>query len=1043
DGQLTSAVAPATAPINYDGLGNLLAFGRNGNAAVNNFGTAASQVAQLDDVAIFNRALTSGEVAALAGAELPGGFGPHIATDIQGDMLDVNSSVYTRIPFNVDDPTDFNQLFLSVAYDDGFAAFINGQEVMRVNAPVLGEEEIDVFDATATRAVSDFGAVEFERFDISDSRDALRVGENVLAIQGLNRSADNPDFLLSAKLDGGLITLDLNNVGYLTTPTPGELNVPSTGLLGPVITDVTETVLVIEANEPIVVTATVQQTLNPIGQVDLIYRVMFGAESTLAMNDSGTDGDVVAGDGIYTATIPGGVGNPGEMVRWYVSASDDTGSLSRAPEFLFRTGNNQSPQYYGTVVNDPSIVSDIHVLHWFVQDTTNSENRTGTRASLYFEGEFYDNVYVRQRGGSTASSAESRGKTNYKFDFKGDTFRFDPNFGRVEEFNLNSTASDKAYIRQSLAFETYSLAGVPSSKSFPMHVRRNDQFYGVFAFIEEPDANLLKREGIDPNGALYKMYNSFNSTNVRKKTREFEGTQDLADFQNQVNNVLSGEDLSNYLFDNLNIPAVLNYHVATVLTHQNDNPHKNHFMYRDTEGTGEWMFLPWDHDLTFGSNWVGTSYSDTIYSDDDSVPGRAANVKPSHPFINDSDHREWNNNWNRLTEAIFNDPRLTEMYLRRLRSVMDALLGNPELDPESTYLNQRLNDYLATMSPDAAADKARWNLTWGASQTFEQAVDIIKNEYLAVRREHLYVTHSINNVGSSAEPVIVPAESVGTYFVPGDNSLGTSWTEVGFDDASWTTGESAYGYDDGFIYNGLINTQVRPTQTHPDSTSIFVRTTFDVSDLEAYSSLTLRMRFDDGMIAYLNGVEVARSNVTGTPGYNADATNRTFSQALTPLDFDITQHLGLLTPTDNVLAFHAINSSGSTNNMLLAYELFDSTVVPPNDDVAGIPDEQALNPQINFDPVNYDANPISGNQDEEYLKLDNPNDTAVDISGWRLEGGIEYTFAPGTVIISGDSVYVSPHVRSFRARTTGPSGGQGLFVQGAYQGHLSNFGETV
>ncbi len=47
----------------------------------------------------------------------------------------------------------------------------------------------------------------------------------------------------------------------------------------------------------------------------------------------------------------------------------------------------------------------------------------------------------------------------------------------VEEFNLNSTYSDKAYIRQVLAGETYRDAGVPSSISFPLRVHRNGKFY--------------------------------------------------------------------------------------------------------------------------------------------------------------------------------------------------------------------------------------------------------------------------------------------------------------------------------------------------------------------------------------------------------------------------------------------------------------------------------------------------------------------------------------------------------------------------------------
>ncbi|NQU25268.1 MAG: lamin tail domain-containing protein, partial [Candidatus Nealsonbacteria bacterium] len=107
---------------------------------------------------------------------------------------------------------------------------------------------------------------------------------------------------------------------------------------------------------------------------------------------------------------------------------------------------------------------------------------------------------------------------------------------------------------------------------------------------------------------------------------------------------------------------------------------------------------------------------------------------------------------------------------------------------------------------------------------------------------------------------------------------------------------------------------------------------------------------------------------------------------------------------------------------------------------AGIPDAQTGNPTIQFGSLVF--NPSSGNQDEEYLQLLNTNPFAVDISGWQLTGGVETTFQPGTVIPAGDTLYISPSVTAFRGRATAPTGGMGLFVQG-YNGHLSNFGETI
>ena len=61
---------------------------------------------------------------------------------------------------------------------------------------------------------------------------------------------------------------------------------------------------------------------------------------------------------------------------------------------------------------------------------------------------------------------------------------------------------------------------------------------------------------------------------------------------------------------------------------------------------------------------------------------------------------------------------------------------------------------------------------------------------------------------------------------------------------------------------------------------------------------------------------------------------------------------------------------------------------------AGIPAAQQDGVSINFG--SYDANPVSGNQDEEYLTLVNPNSVAVDISGWKLSGVVDFTFEGGT-----------------------------------------------
>ena len=401
----------------------------------------------IDEVAVFDKALSFQQIRTLmfdgepTGGDGEGEFSDFIATDVQAEMFDQSSSLYVRIPFSAADPARFNQLTLGIRYDDGFVAYINGGEVARRNA--LGDEDEPLsFDAVASRSQSDRAAVVAEMIDISDSRDLLQQGTNILGIQLLNAAKDNPDLLLLPELEAAIVTVDPQEAGYLTTPTPGANNHPISTDLGPLVVDVVHTPHEPTQDQPMVVTAHVARTLQDVSGVELIYRVMYDAEVTTAMVDDGSGADLLADDGIYTATIPGGIAQPGNMVRWYVRATDVQGSTGRLPKFELNSGQEQSPEYFGALIADPSVSSEIPILHWWVERESAAGTRTGTRAQLYYNGEFYDNMFVRQRGGSTANNPV--GKTHFKFDFETERFRFDPAYKRVEEFNLNSTASDKA-----------------------------------------------------------------------------------------------------------------------------------------------------------------------------------------------------------------------------------------------------------------------------------------------------------------------------------------------------------------------------------------------------------------------------------------------------------------------------------------------------------------------------------------------------------------------------------------------------------------------
>ncbi len=117
------------------------------------------------------------------------------------------------------------------------------------------------------------------------------------------------------------------------------------------------------------------------------------------------------------------------------------------------------------------------------------------------------------------------------------------------------------------------------------------------------------------------------------------------------------------------------------------------------------------------------------------------------------------------------------------------------------------------------------------------------------------------------------------------------------------------------------------------ATSAFVRVPFTVADPAAYTTLFLRMRYDDGFVAYMNGVEVARRNAPATLTNSAHSlASRPGTSALVIDSINISSYLSLLVPGENVLAFHGLSYAPTSSDFLLSAELAEIVV---EEDMAG------------------------------------------------------------------------------------------------------------
>jgi len=110
----------------------------------------------------------------------------------------------------------------------------------------------------------------------------------------------------------------------------------------------------------------------------------------------------------------------------------------------------------------------------------------------------------------------------------------------------------------------------------------------------------------------------------------------------------------------------------------------------------------------------------------------------------------------------------------------------------------------------------------------------------------------------------------------GSQDIPLNWIEEGFDAGDWSTGPGGFGYGDGDD-NTILN----------DIVSVFLLKDFEVLDKNIISELLLHADFDDGFVAYLNGIEIARKNL-GVVG------ERVSYDASTPSFLEAQQFQGLL-----------------------------------------------------------------------------------------------------------------------------------------------------
>lgn len=179
-------------------------------------------------------------------------------------------------------------------------------------------------------------------------------------------------------------------------------------------------------------------------------------------------------------------------------------------------------------------------------------------------------------------------------------------------------------------------------------------------------------------------------------------------------------------------------------------------------------------------------------------------------------------------------------------------------------------------------------------------------------------------LNSKSQVTIIANNSTWKYLDNGTDQ-GTAWYGTTFNDASWASGPAELGYGDG---DEATVVSYGPSSTNKYPTTYF-RQTFNVPSVSSYTAYTLNFRRDDGVIIYINGVEVLRNNMPGSGvTYTTYASTNCVDDG--GLVINATLPASVITTGTNVIAAEVHQTNASSSDLTWVCQLVGNTnfVIP-------------------------------------------------------------------------------------------------------------------
>lgn len=672
-----------------------------------------------------------------------------LLTDMAGGTL--YTSVYLRKVFTIPAGQVPSQIKITTRCDDGCIVWINGVYAgsLRPNATIgTGHHFYNTIVGNAPEpAPTEVVAT------VSAAAVNLVAGNNVIAIHALQSSVASSDFFIDAEV-AQVVSGGVSPNGANTRLLASASAAP------PAIRGVEHLPNQPAAGQAVVVTATITDP-DALGSVSLTYQTVDPGSyirksdpafatgwTTIPMNDAGTGGDAVAGDSVYSCTVPSSVQTHRRLVRYRITAADSLANSVTAPlpddeqpNFAYFVYNGIpawsgavrptafngaatppqtfTPQLLNTIPPYQLIAldADVALCLYTGPDTTPPVPYFGT---LVYDGKVYDHVTFNIRGiGSTRVSGKN--KLAFKFNRARD-IRVRDNWGRLFDQDWNSLSLDanaspwaamhrgSAGVEEASTYRIFELAGMNSLRTTYAQLRIIRKAQETAApgssvvdataggtvdgqyttdlwglyLVLEPTEGNFIGERNLPDGNIY----AIEGNGGDKKYQAANQVADGSDWITYRTGRTAASQNESWYRTNMDLPNLFNYIALSRLMGNVDVRDGDNYRYYHRSSDNRWVIMGYDHDMQFiaASHWTSQALVDGVMS---------AGVPHSYA-------------------AIMRIPSIALEYRNRCREFLSLVADDGT--PAGGQVGQLLDEYAQMVNPAGVAltwadlDAAMWNL---------------------------------------------------------------------------------------------------------------------------------------------------------------------------------------------------------------------------------------------------------------------------------------------------------------------------------------------